>query len=248
MKEKKNLIFHPNLAQAYYKILGPWEAYLHTILKTELKRRFWGMVGKTALEIGCGPGRRAYLLRELGFDVTACELSPFMLRQARFTLKGKVEVLEMDAHDMSFEDGFFDISFLIFTLSCVRDHLQVLRETVRVTRQCMFVAEINPFSILGLRFLFERSFKNSVFKDMYLYSPWSIKAIVKGIPGVKSVSGLNPSWNPFTGVYVFVSDIYYDKVLNLKPILKDKVKGKVVEGLAITFKHMGGQNEKSLSL
>lgn len=248
MEEKKNLIFDTELAQNYYTIIGPWEDYLNLTLKKELNRRFQGIAQKSALEIGCGPGRRAALLRELGFEVTTCELSPHMLVQAKFNLKDKAEVLEIDAHDMPFDDNSFDISFLVLSLGCVRDHVQVLREAVRVSRQCVFVAEINPFSILGLRFFYERHFKHNVFKAMRFYTPWKLKAIIKGIPGIKDISSLNHFWNPFRGFYVFVSDLYYDKILTLKPLSEAKVKSKISKAFAIVFKHMGGKNEKGLSI
>ena len=63
------------------------------------------------LEVGTGPGFFAILLCELGCWVTAVDLTPAMLREARKNageLAGKIRFLEMDAQALDFPDASFD--------------------------------------------------------------------------------------------------------------------------------------------
>ena len=63
------------------------------------------------LEVGTGPGFFAILLRELGLDVTAIDLTPAMLAEAKENaghLAGMINFMEMNAEALSFEDASFD--------------------------------------------------------------------------------------------------------------------------------------------
>ncbi len=63
------------------------------------------------LEVGTGPGFFAILLSELGCDVTAIDLTPAMLREAKEnagTLAGKINFMEMNAEALTFDNASFD--------------------------------------------------------------------------------------------------------------------------------------------
>ena len=63
------------------------------------------------LEVGTGPGFFAILLRELGLDVTAIDLTPAMLAEAKENagpLAGMISFMEMNAEALTFEDASFD--------------------------------------------------------------------------------------------------------------------------------------------
>ena len=63
------------------------------------------------LEVGAGPGFFAILLCELGYDVTAIDLTPAMLKEAKKNagqLADSIRFLEMNAEALSFEDAAFD--------------------------------------------------------------------------------------------------------------------------------------------
>ena len=63
------------------------------------------------LEVGTGPGFFAILLRELGCDVTAIDLTPAMLAQAKENagaLADEIRFLEMNAEELTFADASFD--------------------------------------------------------------------------------------------------------------------------------------------
>ena len=64
------------------------------------------------LEVGTGPGFFAILLCELGYDVTAIDLTPAMLAEAKKnagTLADEIHWMEMNAEALDFADGSFDV-------------------------------------------------------------------------------------------------------------------------------------------
>ena len=63
------------------------------------------------LEVGTGPGFFAILLCELGCDVTAIDLTPAMLEEAKRNagaLAGEIHYMEMNAEALTFADESFD--------------------------------------------------------------------------------------------------------------------------------------------
>lgn len=64
------------------------------------------------LEVGTGPGFFAILLCELGYNVTAIDLTPAMLAEAKKNadeLAGKINWMEMNAEALDFADNSFDV-------------------------------------------------------------------------------------------------------------------------------------------
>lgn len=64
------------------------------------------------LEVGTGPGFFAIILAEAGCRVTAVDLTPQMLAEARQnagTLAEQIEFLEMNAEELTFPDETFDV-------------------------------------------------------------------------------------------------------------------------------------------
>ena len=87
-----------------------WSDCLHA----EIARQFPGSASKSlrVLEVGTGPGFFAILLRELGYDVTAIDLTPAMLTEAKKNageLAGKIRWMEMNAEALDFADASFDV-------------------------------------------------------------------------------------------------------------------------------------------
>lgn len=74
----------------------------------------WKEKGKrTVLDIGCGRGRHALFLAEMGFDVTATDISQEGIEQLQEEaknrkLEGKIKTVVCDMLEMPFEDKTFD--------------------------------------------------------------------------------------------------------------------------------------------
>ena len=83
-------------------------------LQAEIARQFPGIAAAPlcVLEIGTGPGFFAILLCELGYDVTAIDLTPAMLKEAKKNagdMADSIRFLEMNAQALDFEDAAFDV-------------------------------------------------------------------------------------------------------------------------------------------
>ena len=87
-----------------------WSDCLHS----EITRRFPGIAADQlhVLEVGTGPGFFAILLCDLGYDVTAIDLTPAMLEEAKKNageLADRIRFMEMNAEDLEFADASFDV-------------------------------------------------------------------------------------------------------------------------------------------
>ena len=87
-----------------------WSDCLHA----EIARQFPDRAPEPlrVLEVGTGPGFFAIPLRELGYDVTAIDLTPAMLEEAKKNageLAGRIQWMEMNAEALSFADESFDM-------------------------------------------------------------------------------------------------------------------------------------------
>ena len=83
-------------------------------LQAEIARQFSGIAATQlrVLEVGTGPGFFAILLCELGYDVTAIDLTPAMLKEAKKNagqLANSIRFMEMNAEALKFEDVSFDV-------------------------------------------------------------------------------------------------------------------------------------------
>lgn len=89
------------------------------------------------LELGCGTCRYGIPLAKLGFDYTGIDITPAMLEVARgkAAREGiKLNLLEMDAHELHFGENTFDSVFCDRTFKMFQDPLKVLREVHRVLK------------------------------------------------------------------------------------------------------------------
>ena len=90
------------------------------------------------LDIGCGTG---LLSRSLGpvrspLEHMAIDLSPGMIAVARERAipEGNTQYVVMDAHDLVFHDGMFDVAMLGQSLACLEDPWRAFAEIRRVLR------------------------------------------------------------------------------------------------------------------
>lgn len=78
-----------------------------------LTRRFFK--GKKTLVLGCGAGRTLIPLHQMGYEVTGIDITPKMVEAAKEKVAGlPVEVLKMDACNLTFSGNSFDNVFFPF--------------------------------------------------------------------------------------------------------------------------------------
>ena len=68
---------------AHYDLLTAGYAHDRWIVALDRLARRHGATGRRVLDLGCGTGRAITALRDLGYDVTGCDLSPAMVTVAR---------------------------------------------------------------------------------------------------------------------------------------------------------------------
>lgn len=95
-----------------------------------------GKIPLTALDLGCGSGNLTAHLLELGFHVTAADISDQFLElvERKFSGTGRLKTARLNGKDLSmFESGRFDLTAAYSVLHHVPDYLGITRELVRVT-------------------------------------------------------------------------------------------------------------------
>jgi phosphatidylethanolamine/phosphatidyl-N-methylethanolamine N-methyltransferase len=104
--------------------------------------------GDSVLEVGVGTGINLALYPQ-SCTVTGVDLSSKMLEKAqtRIDRKGLVRcrVMEMNAEQMAFADGSFDVVYAPYVISVVPDPVKVAREMYRVCRPGGRVVILNHF-------------------------------------------------------------------------------------------------------
>ena len=135
---------YDKLASVYDLVFGPT---LHPGRVQAIQRMGIGP-GDRVLEVGVGTGINASLYPR-GCAVTGIDLSASMLEKARERVSRKgivnVRLLEMDAADLKFADGSFDIVYAPYLISVVPDPVAVAREMRRVCRAGGRIIFLNHF-------------------------------------------------------------------------------------------------------
>lgn len=92
----------------------------------------------TVLELGCGYGRIALRVAEVARHVTGIDTAPESVALARELAGGnpRCEFLEMDALNLGFRDGSFDVVLCLQNGICAfrLDPASLMKEALRVTR------------------------------------------------------------------------------------------------------------------
>ena len=144
--------------------------------------------GDKILEVGVGTGINASLYPR-NCHVTGIDFSAKMLDKARERVAKKgvtnVTLGEMDAANLSFADGSFDIVYAPYVISVVSDPLRVVREMHRVCRPGGKIVILNHF----------RSLSPFVSRLERAISPFTVHIGFKAdldLPGFLAQAGLHP--------------------------------------------------------
>ncbi len=135
---------YQKLASVYDVIFGPT---LHPG-RVQAIQRMGILSGDRVLEVGVGTAINAALYPR-DCAVTGIDLSSSMLEKARDRVARKeirnVRLIEMDAADLKFADGAFDIVYAPYLISVVPDPVTVAREMSRVCRPGGRIIFLNHF-------------------------------------------------------------------------------------------------------
>jgi len=135
---------YENLASVYDFTFGPT---LHAG-RLQAIQRMGISSGDRILEVGVGTGINADLYPR-DCAVTGIDLSSSMLEKARERVARKelrnVRLIEMDAADLKFGDGSFDIVYAPYLISVVPDPIKVALEMRRVCRVGGTIIFLNHF-------------------------------------------------------------------------------------------------------
>ena len=127
--------FSGEAAASYDQYLGP---LLFEPFATHVAAMYANPSTENILEIACGTGRlTACILAKVNADtvITATDINADMLAIASEKISAKnVKFLEADAHDLKFEDDYFDIIFCQFGLMFFKDKNLALGEIKRVLK------------------------------------------------------------------------------------------------------------------
>jgi len=106
--------------------------------------------GRLTVDVGCGEGRLARDLKDLGHTVIAVDRSPTMVRHAR-EADSDLDVLEADAASLPLGDGAADLVVSFMSLMNTDDLGAAVREAARVLapegRYC--IAIVHPLNSAG---------------------------------------------------------------------------------------------------
>ena len=144
--------FENDFVEAVYaKISSVYDIFFGPTLhagRLEAIRRLPIRPGDNVLEVGIGTGINAPLYPR-DCLVTGIDFSVSMLEKARrrITAHGirNVELMRMDAADLQFPDGSFDVVYAPYVISVVPDPVQVAREMLRVCRVGGHIVVLNHF-------------------------------------------------------------------------------------------------------
>ena len=139
------------VARVYEKLASTYDFTFGPTLhpgRVQALQRMGIKSGDRILEVGVGTGINCTLYPR-DCDVTGIDLSESMLEKAheRVSRKGigNVRLFEMDAAQMTFADGSFDIVYAPYLISVVPDPVAVVREMVRVCRPGGKIIILNHF-------------------------------------------------------------------------------------------------------
>ena len=100
------------------------------------------LTGWTVLDIGCNAGFYTFQLAERGARVTAVDLDPHYLEQARwaagqFGLEDRVEFREMQVYDLAHRNASYDLVWFMGVFYHLRYPLLALDTVARITRKLL---------------------------------------------------------------------------------------------------------------
>lgn len=109
------------------------EAYLNSFEKGQVLDLLGDVVGKKILDVGAGTGRLSIPLQRKGGEVTACDVSPEMLKV--LARKNRhIETVVGEAESLPFPDNSFDVITAAFLIVHLKNPTRFFDEVYRVLK------------------------------------------------------------------------------------------------------------------
>jgi glycine/sarcosine N-methyltransferase len=153
--------FYDQLASNYHLIFADWEASIRrqaAVLGVILERECGPPASAKVLDCACGIGTQALGLAKLGFQVTACDLSPLAVERTRKETEKRglsVRALVADMLDLTaLPDGSFDaVICMDNSLPHLESDEQLLQAVTQIQRKLrpdgLFMASIRDYDGLA---------------------------------------------------------------------------------------------------
>ncbi|MBG9789643.1 class I SAM-dependent methyltransferase [Brevibacillus laterosporus] len=146
-----------------YKLGAPfYDVFFNSgIFLNARKKVFEGLVlhkGQHILFVGIGTGADLCFFTEQDIQITAIDISPSMLTQAKEKANKKMNIqfLEMDAQHLAFPDQSFDMIVANLILSVVPDANQCMKEIIRVTKKKGTIVFFDKFEPINKKLSFSK--------------------------------------------------------------------------------------------
>lgn len=119
------------------------------------------------LEAGCGTGHWTAFLAELGYCITAVDISEAMLEIAKTKQIKHTQFIQADVHKLPFENEQFDLVVSITMLEFVSNIEQAINEMFRILKSngMIILGCLNLLSPLG-----KKKANDSTFKDAHFFT------------------------------------------------------------------------------
>lgn len=120
-------------ASIYHQVMEPALREPHLALRAMAG----DVAGRDVLDLGCGTGAMSEMLGPMGARVTAVDLAPQMVEEARRRLAGTPgieRIAAMDAQALDLPDASFDVVVAALSLMFCPDHPAAFAEVHRVLR------------------------------------------------------------------------------------------------------------------
>lgn len=119
----------------------------------------------TLLEIGCGTGHWTSFFSQMGFQITATDVSDAMLEQAKTKSIPATKLLKADVHELPFPDDYFDQAAVITAFEFCGDIPQAIKEIKRVLKPggWLIAGCLNADSVIGQTKEHDPVFKHGYF-------------------------------------------------------------------------------------
>jgi len=216
-----NLFLH-KLESNYYDIIHPeiFNEKEQKRLRSDLKKatKLIRSGNKKALEIGCGTGNLTGKLLEMGFEVTALDISKEMIdilkkKYYRYYKSNKLKLAISNAEKLNFKSNTFDFIAAYSVLHHLPDYIKSIKEMIRVLKVggVIYLDHERTDRYWQRRFRIIRYldlFSNSIFNFIYIKNR-----------GIK-IRSLIPIYMSYGKADYHISEKYYVNHNNIKRTLR----------------------------